>query len=75
MIYYKTPERRMSIPLHVSFQQNVTHLIHSHNITAMTDHESWKFILEGIALPLVGFFGVTGLSLSLVRCSVSLTIK
>ena len=29
----------------------------------MTDHESWKFILEGIALPLVGFFGVTGLSL------------
>ena len=31
--------------------------------TDMPDIESWKFILEGIALPLVGFFGVTGLSL------------
>ena len=29
----------------------------------MSDNESWKFILEGIALPLVGFFGVTGLNL------------
>ena len=31
--------------------------------TDMPDNESWKFILEGIALPLVGFFGVTGLCL------------
>ena len=39
----------------------------------MPDHESWKFILEGIALPLVGFFGFTGLSF--VEVSVSLTFN
>ena len=34
------------------------------NTTDMPDIETWKFILEGIALPLVGFFGVTGVCLN-----------
>ena len=54
----------MPVSLHISFQVYVTYFVILNQTIDMQGVETWKFLLEGIALPVVGFFGVTGLNVN-----------
>ena len=61
----KIPREKISVPLHTLYHPNVIHFWQwttLTNVKDMVDTETWKFLLEGVALPIVGVFGVTGLS-------------